>query len=159
MKIRILCIGKIKDKNVSLICDSYIKKISHFIPIETIELQETNFSSENEENIKKILILEEKEFMKYINNCYNISLCIEGDLFDSCSFSNEIKNAMTNFSSKKYINFIIGGTHGISEKIKNISNRKISFSRMTFNHQIFRAILLEQIYRSFTIINNINYHK
>lgn len=159
MKIRLLCIGKIKDKNISLICDSYVKKISYFIPIEMIELQEKNFTNESEENIKKVIKIEENEFKKYIDNSYNISLCIEGTQMDSDFFSKEIENIMINFSSKKYINFIIGGAYGISEEIKKISNKKISFSKMTFNHQIFRCILLEQIYRAFTIINNINYHK
>lgn len=159
MKIRILCIGKIKDKNILSICETYIKKISHFIKIEIIELNEKNFSIESEENIQKIMKLEEEEFLKYMNDSYNISLCIEGHQLDSISFSKEIENIMINYSTKKNINFIIGGTHGISDAIKNKSENRISFSRLTFNHQIFRLILLEQIYRGLTLINNINYHK
>lgn len=159
MKIRILCIGKLKDDNIGSLCKFYIKKINCFIPIEIIELREINYNVESKENIKKIIQLEKEEFKKYMENSYNISLCIEGKKIDSNQFSDCIKNIMVNFSSKKYINFIIGGSHGLSEEIKRMSNLKISFSDLTFNHQLFRVILLEQIYRSFTIINNINYHK
>ncbi len=159
MKLRIISIGKIKDNDILSLINSYIKKISHFISIEIISIPESNSKNESIENINESLKREKDEILKYINDSYNISLCIEGEQLDSISLSKKVDNILINNTNKKYINFIIGGSYGLHDDIKNKSQLKLSFSKLTFNHQIFQLILLEQIYRSFTIIKNISYHK
>ena len=95
--------------------------------------------------------------MKVLNkNDYNILMDINGEMIDSVSFSNKINNLLISHGN---ITFIIGGSNGVSEEIKKICNYRLSFSRITFPHQLFRVVLLEQIYRSFKIINNEEYHK
>ena len=96
--------------------------------------------------------------LKKINkNDYIISLDIYGREYNSIEFEDHLENLFNN--SKSNITFIIGGSDGIDDKIKSLSNELISFSKLTFPHGLFRAILLEQIYRSFKIMNNESYHK
>ena len=95
--------------------------------------------------------------MKYISDKdYIVTMEIEGTQMDSVTFANKLDNIMMNNSD---ITFIIGGSYGLHEDIKNMSNLKLSFSKMTFPHQLFRVILLEQIFRAFKILNNETYHK
>ena len=89
-------------------------------------------------------------------NDYNILLDIEGNSFNSIEFANNLDKIRNTYSN---INFIIGGSYGVHDDIKRIVNERISFSKLTFPHQLFRVILLEQIYRSFKILNNEEYHK
>lgn len=158
MNIRIICIGKIKSKNLEFLVNEYLKKINTFNKCEIIELKENSYSVENDEKIKKILLEDEKNIEKYMNDSYNISLVIEGKEIDSIELSQKIVE-LNNYCSKKYVNFIIGSSHGISKNIKENSQMLLSISKMTFPHQLARLILLEQLYRSFCIIKNINYHK
>ena len=101
---------------------------------------------------------EEKELLKIIQNdkSYKILLDIKGEEVSSIEFSTLINDKLTHFSS---ITFIIGSSNGVSENIKNFMNQKISFGKITMPHGLFRAVLLEQIYRSFKILNNESYHK
>ena len=100
---------------------------------------------------------EEKLLLKKINQKdYNIILDIDGKMLNSIELSNHIDKT---FQINSNITFIIGGSDGLTENVKKTANLKLSFSKMTFPHQLFRVILLEQIYRSFKIINNETYHK
>ena len=100
---------------------------------------------------------EEKEIIKHIDSRdYVISLCIEGEMLSSLELSRKIDNIFIGYST---ITFVIGGSYGISSRIKERSNMRLSFSKMTFPHGLFRIMLLEQIYRSFKINNNESYHK
>ncbi len=159
MKIRIITIGKVKNDNIKKIIDEYLKKISHFNQIEVVSIEEKNFKDETQDNIKKTMTYEAEKISKYLNESFNIALCIEGNELDSISLSKKIDSIITTNSSKKYLNFIIGGSYGLDNSVKEKTDLKLSFSKMTFNHQIFQIILLEQIYRSFTIMKNISYHK
>ena len=106
---------------------------------------------------KEIIQKESSKIKKYIKEKdYNISLAIEGEMLSSVDFSKKIDNIFNNYSD---INFIIGGSYGLDESLKNMCDLKLSFSKMTYPHQLFRVILLEQIYRAFKIINNESYHK
>ena len=150
--IKIICIGKIKEKYTSDAINDYLKRLSKYTKIEIIELP--NYNSDN---ISEILIHEKELILKNIKDKdYIITLEIEGKQLDSISFSNKINEI---FNHNSNISFIIGGSYGIHQDIKNISNYSLSFSKMTFPHQLFRLILLEQIYRSFKIQNNETYHK
>ena len=142
--IRIICVGKLKEKYLVDACLEYTKRISKYSKIEIIELKDSNIKEEKD------------NILKYINKAYIITLEIEGDMVDSPTLAKKIDNIFLNNSN---ITFIIGGSDGLHDDIKKISNYKLSFSKLTFPHQLFRVMLLEQIYRSFKILNNETYHK
>ena len=142
--IRIICVGKLKEKYLVDACLEYTKRISKYSKIEIIELKDSNIKEEKD------------NILKYINKDYIITLEIEGDMVDSTTLAKKIDNIFLNNSN---ITFIIGGSDGLHDDIKKISNYKVSFSKLTFPHQLFRVMLLEQIYRSFKILNNETYHK
>ena len=150
--IKIICVGKIKEKYFVDAINEYKKRISKYTKLEIIELQD--YDNPN----KEIVLEKEKELI--FNNLntkdYIITLEIEGNMLDSVEFANKLDKT---FQINSNITFIIGGSYGLSDSIKELSNYKLSFSKMTFPHQLFRVILLEQIYRSYRILNNESYHK
>ena len=144
--IKIICLGKLKETYLTELVNDYLKRINKYHKIEIIELKD-------EENLES----EAKNILKYINpNDYVITLEIEGKQIDSISLAKLIDKTFINYST---ITFIIGSSTGLSTTIKSRSNHKLSFSKLTFPHGLFRGILLEQIYRAFKINNNENYHK
>lgn len=150
--IKIICVGKIKENYLKDAIDEYKKRLSKYTNLLIIEVNDYN-----DKNTQIILNKEKQEIEKYINkNDYIISLDIQGKMIDSVEFSNKIDKI---FIINPNITFIIGGSYGIHEDIKKMSNELISFSKLTFPHQLFRVMLLEQIYRSFKIQNNESYHK
>ena len=143
--INIICIGKIKEKYLIELVEDYKSRISKYHKINIIEIADNNIDKETDTILK---------FIK--PNDYVISLAIEGKQMDSIEFSNLINETFIHYST---IDFIIGESNGLSDAIKNKSNLLLSFSKLTYPHGLFRGILLEQIYRSFKIINNETYHK
>lgn len=145
--IKIICFGKLKENYLINAVNDYFERINKYHKISILELKD----SEN-------IIDEEKELLKIIQNdkSYKILLDIKGEEVSSIEFSTLINDKLTHFSS---ITFIIGSSNGVSENIKNFINQKISFGKITMPHGLFRAVLLEQIYRSFKILNNESYHK
>ena len=149
--IKIITVGKIKEKYYTDAVNEYLKRLSKYTKIDLIEVKDEDF------DISKTLLKEKESINKYIDDKdYVITLEIEGEELDSISLSKKIENIQLNNSN---ITFIIGGSYGLHEDIKKRSNYKLSFSKLTFPHQLFRVILLEQIYRSFKILNNESYHK
>lgn len=150
--IKIICVGKIKEKFLVAAIEEYTKRISKYTKIEIIELPDYDI------NNKELVLEREKEnIIKYINSKdYIITLEIEGMQLSSEEFANKMDKIFINSSN---ITFIIGGSYGLHSDIKNMSNYKLSFSKFTFPHQLFRVILLEQIYRVYKINNNESYHK
>ena len=149
--IKIITVGKIKEKYYTDAVNEYIKRLSKYTKIDLIEVKDEDY------DISKTLLTEKNSIMKYINDKdYIITLEIEGEELDSVSFAKKINDIQNNYSN---ITFIIGGSYGLHDDIKNVSNYKLSFSKMTFPHQLFRVILLEQLYRSYKINNNETYHK
>ena len=149
--IKIICVGKIKELYLKDAINEYLKRLSKYTKIDTIELPDFSY------DLKKTLETERDYMLKSIKeNDYNILLDIEGNSFNSIEFANNLDKIRNNYSN---INFIIGGSYGVHDDIKRIVNERISFSKLTFPHQLFRVILLEQIYRSFKILNNEEYHK
>ncbi len=147
--IKIICVGKLKEKYWKSAVDEYTKRISKYSKIEIIEC--------NDYSNGDILTQEKNEILKHIGDRdYVITLEIEGTQLDSPNLAKKIDLIYLNYSN---ITFIIGGSYGIHEEIKQIANYALSFSKMTFPHQMFRVMLLEQIYRSYKIINNESYHK
>ena len=150
--IKIICIGKIKEQFYRDAIEEYLKRLSKYTKLELIELNDIN-----SDNTNIILEKERDEILSKIKEKdYIITLEIEGKELDSIELSNKINELQINNSN---ITFIIGGSYGIHQDIKNMSNYKLSFSKLTFPHQLFRVMLLEQIYRSFKILNNETYHK
>lgn len=143
--IRIIAVGKIKEKYLVNMIEDYKKRINKYHKLEIIEILDNDIDTEG----KKIVKLLEKKGL-------NIVLDIRGKQMNSVSFADYIKNGLMNNAN---INFIIGGSDGLSKEVLDMADRKISFSSMTFTHGMFRAIILEQIYRGFKIMNNERYHK
>ena len=150
--IKIICLGKIKESFLEDAIKEYKKRISKYQQLEIIELQDEGI------NDKKVALKKEKEkVLKVLNKKdYIITLEIEGKEESSEEFAKRLNNI---FIENSNITFIIGGSYGLDDEIKTLSNYKMSFSKMTFPHQLFRVILLEQVYRAFKIINNEEYHK
>ncbi len=154
MKIKLLLTGKTTDLNIKSIMADYEKRLSHYINFEIEVLDNFSINADSEENIKTKdgeLILK-----KIATGDHVILLDEQGKTFTSVEFSKEINQWMN--QSRKSIVFVVGGAYGFSEEVKKRSNGFISLSKMTFSHQIVRAIFLEQIYRAFTILNNEPYH-
>lgn len=150
--IKIICVGKIKEKYLSDAIEEYKKRLSKYTKLEIIEVNDIDNPS------KDIVLLKEKELIvKHIDvRDYVITLEIEGNMLSSEELAKKIDNI---FNTNSTITFIIGGSYGLHQDIKNRSNYKLSFSKLTFPHQLFRVNLLEQIYRTFKINNNETYHK
>ena len=150
--IKIICVGKIKEKYLLDALNEYKKRLTKYTKLEIIEVNDID-----DQNINISLLKEKDQIQRYINDKdYIITLEIEGNMLNSEDFANKIDTIFNNASN---ITFIIGGSHGLHEDIKKRSNYKLSFSKLTFPHQLFRVILLEQIYRVFKINNNESYHK
>ena len=159
MKISIICVGKIKEKFYVDAVFEYVKRINKYAKISVIEVaDEKTIESPSEAEANQIKDKEgERILSKISRDMYVYVLAIEGKQRDSVAFSKEIQNLMV--SGKSHLSFIIGGSLGLSKNVYDIANETISFSKMTFPHQMMRVILAEQIYRAFRIINNEPYHK
>ena len=157
MNIKILCVGKLSEKFLKDACDEYKKRISAFSKIEIPEekiLTQTPSKLEIENVLKK----EEGRILNKISDSdFVITLEILGKSIGSEDFSKFLEDKM-NDGNSKFI-FVIGGSFGLGDEIKKRSNFKLSFSKFTLPHQLFRVVLLEQIYRAFKIMNNQIYHK
>lgn len=144
--IRVLCVGKIKEKYLEELINDYKKRIGKYIKIEIIELKDDSDYKVEVSNLLKNIRLSD----------YNIGLDIKGEMYKSEEFAEKIDKILPYNSN---ITFIIGGSLGLSDEIRNVCNELISFSSLTFPHGLFRGILLEQIYRACKINNHESYHK
>lgn len=150
--IKIICVGKIKEVFYRDAIKEYLKRLSKYEKVEIIECKDYA-----DLPINDIMLKEATEIEKHINpKDYVITMEIEGKQISSTELANKINDIYLISSN---IVFIIGGSYGLHDNIKNRSNYKLSFSKLTFPHQLFRVILLEQIYRAFKINNNESYHK
>ena len=150
---KIVCVGKIKEDFLTKGINEYTKRINGFVKFDIIEVKEVNTN-----NIVNNMKEEANNILQKINkNDYVITLEIEGKSFDSILFSKELEKLVTYGNSN--IVFVIGGSNGLDESVKERSNMALSFSKFTFPHQLMRLILVEQIYRSLTITYNKEYHK
>ena len=159
MKIDIICVGKIKEKFYSEALKEYLKRLSRYATVDVIEVKDEKTpegASLHEEEL--ILKKEGERINRHIDdNAYLISLCIEGEALSSEEFSKLLMNLEN--QGKSHIQLVIGASLGIDSEIKKKSDYKLSFSKMTFPHQLMRVILTEQIYRAYRIKNNEPYHK
>lgn len=157
MRIKIVCLGKLKEKYLKDGVEEYIKRISRFAKAEIIELPDEKIpDNPNQSQCTSILKTEGEKIKKHIEG-YVIALCVEGDNISSEKLAEKIGSITLNGNST--ITFIIGGSLGIDDGVKALADFKLSFSKMTFPHQLMRLILTEQLYRAFKINANESYHK
>ena len=150
--IKVICIGKLKENYLKEAEEEYLKRLKKYTNIELIELQDSNIDDE------KIALEKEKELVKkqLTGKEYLVTLEIEGKELSSIELAEKLDKT---FITNSNITFLIGGSYGIHPSIIEKSNVKLSFSKMTFPHQLFRILLLEQLFRSYKILNHEKYHK
>ncbi len=149
MKIRLVCIGKLKEKYWKEACREYSKRLSAYCNVETVEIKESPSDDIDEEGERILSKIKDSEYV--------ITCEIKGNMMDSEELAASMEKRMVAGTSD--IVFVIGGSNGLAKAVSKRSNLALSFSKMTFPHQMMRVILLEQIYRSFKIIRHEKYHK
>ena len=159
MEIRILSVGKIKDRYLNDAISEYAKRLSRYCKLTFIQVADEKTPDKASEALNRQI--KETEGQRLLKNIreqdYVIALAIEGKMPDSVELSEKIQKL--GVSGKSSLVFVIGDSLGLSADVLSRANEKISFSRMTFPHQLMQVILLEQIYRSYRIMNNEPYHK
>lgn len=157
LSVNLICVGKLKENYLRDACNEYCKRLSAFCKLNIIELAEYKLpNNPSSTDISHCIEVEGNAISAKLKG-YIIPMCIEGKLLSSEQLSHQIDNVMLNGTSE--VSFVIGGSYGIAEFIKQNANLKLSMSPMTFPHQLARVMLLEQIYRSFQISSNGKYHK
>ncbi|WP_413304984.1 23S rRNA (pseudouridine(1915)-N(3))-methyltransferase RlmH [Bacillus sp. 1P10SD] len=159
MNISIITVGKLKEKYLKLGIEEYVKRLSAYAKIEVVEVADEKAPEElSELEMKQVKQKEGERILAKISaDTYVIALAIQGKLQSSEELADTLDKLATYGKSK--IAFVIGGSLGLSEEVLKRSNEQLSFSRMTFPHQLMRLILVEQIYRAFRINRNEPYHK
>lgn len=159
MKITIVCVGKIKEKFYRDALAEYTKRLSRYCSLSITEVADEK--TKEQASDVECAIIKDREGERILKSIredgYVIALAIDGKNLDSVELSKKIENLALTGKSNLY--FVIGGSLGLSDEVMKRANYKLSFSRMTFPHQLMRVILLEQIYRSYRIINHEPYHK
>ncbi len=159
MKITIITVGKVKESYFRGAIEEYSKRLSKYCKLDIVEVADEKTpdkASETEE--EQIKAKEAERIMKHIReDAYVIALAIEGKQLDSVELSNKIETL--GIQGKSHIQFVIGGSLGLHPSVLSRADDKLSFSKMTFPHQLMRVILLEQIYRAYRIMNHEPYHK
>jgi 23S rRNA (pseudouridine1915-N3)-methyltransferase len=148
MKVKIICVGKLKDNSLLGLCNSYSQKINYDAKLEFLEIKDSSVSEEGKKIIESIDKIKDNKFV--------FALSEEGKEYASIEFSEKIKQLS---NDNRTIVFIIGGPFGLSQEAKKKTDFILSISKMTFTHEMVRLFLLEQVYRAISIIKNKNYHK
>ncbi len=157
--IRIVCIGKIKENAMTALIDEYLKRINGFMKITVEELAESKIKDDSSEAmIEKIKHDESQRILSKLSASDKvIALDIQGKQLDSTDFSKQVIEACD--TTRKDVVFIIGGSYGYTDEVRSRADYRVSFSMMTFPHQLMRLILAEQLYRALMISGNRSYHK
>ena len=159
LKIKIICVGKLKEKYLKDAIAEYAKRLGRFCNFEICELNDEKIpDNPSAAECKQVIKNEGDAILKHLSkDSFVVALCVEGKAMSSEDFARKISSVT--LSGKSTIDFIIGGSLGLDDSVKNKSDLKLSFSSFTFPHQLVRLILAEQIYRAFKINNNEEYHK
>ncbi len=159
MKIKVICVGKVKETYFADAIKEYSKRLSKFCNLEIVEVKDEMTPDKASLGETKLILAKEAERIKanIKDSEYLVTLEIEGHKFTSEALAGKLADITLNGFNT--ITFIIGGSLGLDDSVKALSNFKLSFSDMTFPHQLMRVILLEQVYRSFKINNHEPYHK
>ncbi len=158
IKVTLITLGKLKEKYLRDACLEYEKRLSRYCNLDIIELEPVRLSDKPSQSEIVVALQKETEMIikKIPQGSEVYTLCVEGKPLSSEEFARKNENSINN---GKGLTFIIGSSYGLSKEIKALSNFKLSLSAMTFPHQFFRVMLLEQIYRSFKINEGSTYHK
>ena len=159
MNIEIVCVGKLKEKYLKQGIEEYLKRLQAYANVSVVEVaDEPTAESMSEVEIQKVLDKEAERIEARLDAGRQvIVLAIEGDLVSSEQLADKLQNMATYGQSK--VTFIIGGSLGIAQRLKQRANVKVSFGRITLPHQLMRLVLVEQVYRAFRIMNGHAYHK
>lgn len=159
IKVNIIAVGKLKEKYLRDACSEYMKRLTAFSKANVIEVAEERCSDNPSPTELETVKQKEGEriIAKIPKGSYVIPMCIEGVQMSSEEFSEKIESITVSGSSE--ITFIIGGSFGLSDEVKALGRLKLSFGKLTLPHQLMRVVLLEQIYRAFSISANTKYHK
>jgi len=159
MKVTLICVGKLKEKYLVQGVEEYAKRLSRYCTLEITELADEKTPDNAVEALEEMIKRREGErILKVLKeDSYCIALAIEGTMLSSEELAAKINSL--GISGTSHISFVIGGSLGLSQEVLKRADYKLSFSKMTFPHQLMRMILLEQVYRAYRIINNQPYHK
>lgn len=159
MNITIISVGKIKEKYIKLGIEEFSKRLSRYCKLTMVEVPDEKTPDNASE--REMELIKDKEGKQILNkikdNMYVIAMDLQGDMKTSEQFAKQLSQLA--LSGDSNVAFIIGGSLGLSDEVKKRANYKLCFSKMTFPHQLFRVMLLEQIYRAYKIMNNESYHK
>ena len=159
MKISVVCVGKVKEKFYRDAIDEFSKRLSRYCKLEIIEVADEKTPDQASET--EVKLIKDKEGDRILNSikddAYVICLCIDGKSLSSEELAEKMEQITIQGSS--HICFVIGGSLGLADSVVKRADFKLSFSKMTFPHQLMRVILLEQVYRAYRIINHEPYHK
>ncbi len=156
IKVNLVAVGKVKEKYFSDAIGEYAKRLSKYCDFSIIELQEENYTKVDQALIENIKKKEAEKILPHLKG-YIYAMAIEGKGLSSEKFAGEIRRLSD--SGKGVFTFVIGGSYGLSDEVKDRADKLLSFSEMTFPHTMFRVMLTEQIYRAFCINNGVAYHK
>lgn len=159
MKITLICVGKLKEKYLAQGVEEYTKRLSRYCSLEVVELPDEKTPDNASVTVEDMIKRKEGErILKVLKeDSFCITLAINGTMLSSEELADKIDNL--GITGTSHISFIIGGSLGLSEEVLKKADYRLSFSKMTFPHQLMRMILLEQIYRAYRIINHQPYHK
>lgn len=159
MKITLITVGKIKEKYLKDAIAEYSKRLSKYCKLEIVEVADEKTPDQVSENVERQIRQKEGErILRYVkDDAYVFTLEIGGTMLDSVAFAKKIETL--GIQGKSHLIFIIGGSIGLGEEVLRRSDYALSFSKMTFPHQLMRVILLEQVYRGYRIIEGAPYHK
>ncbi len=159
MKITLITVGKIKEKYLKDAIAEYSKRLSKYCKLEIVEVADEKTPDQASENVERQIRQKEGErILRYVkDDAYVFTLEIGGTMLDSVAFAKKMETL--GIQGKSHLIFIIGGSIGLGEEVLRRSDYALSFSKMTFPHQLFRVMLLEQVYRAFRIMKNEPYHK
>lgn len=160
MKITILTVGKIKEKFYTQAIEEYVKRLSRYCKLSIIEVADEKTPDHASDTVEmQIKDKEGARLLKHINSdsAFVVALALEGEMLDSVLLATKLESL--GIAGTSHIIFVIGGSLGLSNQVLKQADYKLSFSKMTFPHQLIRVVLLEQIYRCYRIINHEPYHK
>ena len=159
MKITLITVGKIKEKYLKDAIAEYSKRLSKYCKLEIVEVADEKTPDQASENVERQIRQKEGErILRYVkDDAYVFTLEIGGTMLDSVAFAKKVETL--GIQGKSHLIFIIGGSIGLGEEVLRRSDYALSFSKMTFPHQLMRVILLEQVYRGYRIIEGAPYHK
>ena len=155
IKVNLIAVGKVKESYFSQGIEEYAKRLKRYCAFNIVELKEEDLKSESPADISRALEAEANEILKAAGGCYFV-FAVEGRQFSSEEFADLIGEKI---NDGKELTFVIGSSHGLSLRVKERSEGRISFSKMTLPHTLFRLVCCEQIYRAFSIIKGAAYHK